>query len=393
MSKKDIIIVINSLSQGGAERVVSILLERSYHDSNYEVELVLLEDEIAYTLPMGVKVTILSSLNNRDSSIKKTLSIPFLAYKLQQFVKMRNPDLIVSFLYRADFVNILSSLMHKKPVIVSERVNASSTYNNSSLNAKINKFLIRALYPKAKMVINVSKGTKQDLVENFGISPDKQCVIYNPYDSEKIKSLASDAIDISVQKEKTMVAVSRFRPIKNIEMMLHAFANVKEDSRLLLVGDGSEEVKLRALAEELEISDKVIFVGGQDNPYKYLSKAAIYLSTSRSEGFPNAMVEAMICGCAIISTDCPSGPREILAPKSNIKKQIKEGVEYATFGTLVALDDVDALSLAMSHLLTSKENRKAYAERAKERAEDFQLEHIYQKYGDLFHSVIEEQSI
>ncbi len=392
MSKKDIIIVINSLSQGGAERVTSILLERYYHDSNYEVELVLLEDEIAYPLPEGVKVTILSSLNNSDSSVKKTLFIPLLAYKLQQFVKARNPDLIVSFLYRADFVNILASWMHKKPVIVSERVNASSTYNNSSLNAKINKFLIKTLYPQAKMVINVSEGTKEDLVDNFHISKEKQCVIYNPYDSEKIQSLSNAPIDIKLEKEKTIVAVSRFRPIKNIEMMLRAFAKVKEESCLVLVGDGSDEAKLHALAEELEIKDKVIFVGGQDNPYKYLSKASIYLSTSRSEGFPNAMVEAMICGCAIISTDCPSGPREILAPDSDIRKQMQTGVEYAKFGTLLALDDINALSLALSHLLTSRDSREVYSQKAKQRAEDFQLERIYQEYCDVFNFVIEGNS-
>ncbi len=384
--------MINSLSQGGAERVASILLERAYHDSHYEVELVLLENEIAYPLPKGVSVTVLSTLNNSDSSMKKTLSIPFLAYKLFRFIKAKNPDLIVSFLYRADFVNILASWLHKKPVIVSERVNASSTYNNRSLNAKINKFLIKTLYPHAKMVINVSKGTKEDLVENFDISQEQQSVIYNPYDSEKIISLSHEPIDIKIDKEKTIVAVSRFRPIKNIEMMLHAFARIEEESRLVLVGDGSEEEKLRKLTEELGIAHRVIFVGGQDNPYKYLSKASIYLSTSRSEGFPNAMVEAMICGSAIISTDCPSGPREILAPDSDIRKQMQTGVEYAKFGTLVALDDVDALSLALSHLLSSRDSREVYSQKSKERAEDFQLERIYQEYCDVFNFVIEGNS-
>ena len=389
MSKKHVLIVINSLSQGGAERVVSILLERYYHDNNFEVELLLLEDEIAYKIPSGVKVTILSKLNNEDSSIKKTLFIPFLAYKLAQYTKTHKPDLIVSFLYRADFVNILASLSSKVPVIVSERVNASSTYNNSSLNAKINKFLIKKLYPKASMVINVSEGTKQDLVENFGIEDAKQIVIYNPYDSEKIRMLSRDVCDIEGDREKTIVAVSRFRPIKNMQMILEAFATLDNDTKLILVGDGSEEENLRVLCDALNISTRVLFVGAQDNPYKYMSKASLYVSSSRSEGFPNALVEAMICGCSIISTDCPSGPREILAPDSDFTQRMTKGVEYAEFGALVSVDDTDALATALLKLLNDDEMRETYAKKSVMRANDFQLETIYKHYSDAFLSVIE----
>ncbi len=388
MSKKHILIVVNSLSQGGAERVVSILLERYCHDNSYNVELVLLEDEIEYVLPKGVKVTVLSQLNNSDSSIKKTLSIPLLSYKLAQYTKKQNPDLLVSFLYRADFVNILASFISKKPVIVSERVNASSTYNNNSLNAKINKFLIKKLYPKASLIINVSEGTKQDLVENFSIEADKQVVIYNPYDIAKIRKLSQEESEISVEKQKTIVVVSRFRPIKNIEMILRAFATLKEDAQLLIVGDGSEEKNLLSLCDELSISNRVLFVGAQENPYKYLAQASIYVSSSRSEGFPNAMVEAMICGCCVISTDCPSGPREILAPKSDITQKMKEGVEYAEFGTLVAVDDVGALGVALYELLFDATRRDAYIQNSLLRVNDFQLETIYNKYSATFDAVI-----
>ncbi len=129
------------------------------------------------------------------------------------------------------------------------------------------------------MVINVSEGTKQDLVENFAIEAEKQIVIYNPYDIEKIKKLSQESIDFEVNKEKTIVAVSRFRPIKNVEMMLRAFATLEDETRLILVGTGSDEAALMALADELSIQKRVLFVGGQDNPYKFMSKASLYLSS------------------------------------------------------------------------------------------------------------------
>jgi len=389
MSKKHVLIIANSLSQGGAERVISILLERYHDDTNFEVELVLLEDKVEYLLPKGVKVTALSSAKTDASGLKKILHIPFLALKLYRYVKKTNTDLVVSFIYRADYVNVLASFFHKKPAIVSERVNASSTYDNDSLNAKINKFLIKFFYARASMVINVSEGTKQDLVENFAIEAKKQIVIYNPYVIEKIQKLSQEPLDFEVNKEKTIVAVSRFRPIKNIVMMLRAFAILENDTTLILVGDGSDEGVLRALVEELAIQKRVLFMGGQDNPYKFMSKASLYLSSSKSEGFPNAMIEAMICGCSVLSTDCPSGPREILAPQSDISHRMHEGVEYAEFGTLVAVDDVEAMGTALAHLLSDKALRESYLEKSIHRVNDFQLENIFKQYSDAFSMVIE----
>ncbi|HIP44810.1 MAG TPA: glycosyltransferase [Sulfurospirillum arcachonense] len=393
MSKKRILIVANSLAQGGAERVISILLARFYDDSAFDVQLVLLEDTIAYDLPKGVNVTCLSSVKGDASGLKKILYIPWLALKLYKYVKKTNADLVVSFIYRADYVNVLASLFHKKTTIVSARVNASSTYANNSINAKINKALIRFFYKKATMVINVSEGTKQDLVENFAIETEKQIVIYNPYDSEKIQKLSNEPIDFAVDKEKTMVAVSRFRPIKNIAMILRAFASLAEDTKLILVGDGSEEHLLLELADELGIRKRVLFVGGQDNPYKFMSKASIYISSSRSEGFPNAMVEAMICGCSVLSTDCPSGPREILAPTSDITQRMQSGIEYSEFGTLVAVDDTEAMGSALAYILSHDDMIKDYVKKSSSRVKDFQLENIYKQYSDTFNAVIEDSLV
>jgi N-acetylgalactosamine-N,N'-diacetylbacillosaminyl-diphospho-undecaprenol 4-alpha-N-acetylgalactosaminyltransferase len=388
MSKKKIVFVINSLSQGGAERVLSILID--HFSDTFDITLVLLEDEITYPLPKGLDIVILSKFNNSDSGLKKTLFIPIFAWRLRRVVKTKQPDLLLSFLFRADFVNMLASMLHKKPALISARVNTSSTYADDTIQSRINKFLVRILYPKAKKIISVSEGTKVDLIENFNIPEDRHEVIYNPYDIEKIRKLSQEPVDLRLRREKTIVVLSRFRPIKNIGMIIQAFAGMKEEANLLIVGEGQEAPKLHNLAEELGVADNVHFVGAKENPYPYLALSDIYVSASRSEGFPNAMVEAMICGCAIVSTDCPSGPREILAPESDLRNRLKKGREYAEYGVLVALDDVDAMREVLINLLESEALCNSYSKKALQRAADFRIEYVCRRYEEVMCDAIAE---
>ena len=393
MAQKKIMFVINSLSRGGAERVLSILLDAFVKDSAFDVTLVLLEDEIAYPLPEELDIVILSTLDNGDGGLKKTAHIPLFSWRLWRLVKERKPDLLLSFLFRADFVNMLTSVFHNRPALVSARVNTSSTYADDTIQAKINKFLVRRLYPKAEKIISVSEGTKEDLIENFAVARDKHVVIHNPYDIDKIRRLSQEPIDLKLKREETIVALSRFRPIKNIEMLIRAFSGVDADANLVLVGDGEEEQKLHTLTKELGVEDRVIFAGGVDNPYPYLAASSIYISSSRSEGFPNAMVEAMICGCAVVSTDCPSGPREILSPASDPMNLLESGSEYAEYGILVAVDDVAAMQKAICTLLESPKLRSDYSKKAMQRAGDFRLEQVCNSYKNLFSEVIGEHAV
>jgi N-acetylgalactosamine-N,N'-diacetylbacillosaminyl-diphospho-undecaprenol 4-alpha-N-acetylgalactosaminyltransferase len=383
-------ILINSLAQGGAERVASTLANHSINDDECDIDIVLIENDIFYKLDDSINISFLSSLTGKDSIIKKTAMIPIFAYRVLKHIKRSKPDIIVSFLYHPDFTNVIASYFHKKPIILSQRVNSSSYYNHKSAVSTLTKFLIKRLYPKAPLVINVSEGTKKDLVDNFGVSEDKQIVIYNPYDSSKIEELSKEPIDLKLDRDKTIIAVSRFRPIKNIQMILRAFKTLNDDISLVIVGSGQEEAYLKDLTKELELEDRVYFVGERQNPYSYMSKASIYVSSSRSEGFPNALVEAMICGCAIVSTDCPSGPREILDPSSNPFDYLKSGIEYAQFGTLVAVDEIESLSNALKELLNNTQKREDYSKKAKLRAKDFRLDSVYDKYKKAFKSLIKE---
>jgi len=382
MKKKKIAFLINSLGLGGAERVVSLLLEKMKNDPKSEFELILLENEIFYDLPKDVNVTILSNLTWEDSSLKRTLYIPILAYRLKKHIKKNGIDFVLSFIYRADFVNVIASFLTNYKFALSNRVNASSTYADDSLASKINNFLIRTLYPKAPLVINVSHGLKNDLAANYHVEDNKQKVIYNPYDIKKIEKLSNEPLDTELDRDKSIVVASRLDPIKNIPMILRAFAKFKEPLNLLIIGDGEDTDELKALASKLKIDNRVIFTGLQDNPYKYMRNSAIYISASNSEGFPNALVEAMICKCAVISTDCKSGPREILAPSSDFSYELKQGIEEAEYGVLTAVNDQDALEKAIKLYLENSEKRASYSELGYKRAKDFDIDIITQTYID-----------
>ncbi len=383
MKKKKIAFLINSLGLGGAERVVSLLLDELKNYPEFEFELILLEDEIFYELPKNIKTTLLSKLTWKDSALKRTLYIPLLAYKLSRYIKKNEIDFVLSFIYRSDFVNVFASHLTKYKYALSNRVNASSTYADNSLTSKLNNFLIKSLYPKAPLIINVSHGLKNDLVKNYNIADTKQEVIYNPYDIKKIEKLSCESLDLKLDRDKTIVVASRVDPVKNISLILHAFAKIKRALNLVIIGDGSQLNELKKLAFELKIDKRVIFTGLQNNPYKYMANAAIYISASNSEGFPNALVEAMICRCAVISTDCKSGPREILAPSSDFDNELKKGIEFAEYGLLTAVNDQDALEKAIKFYLNNEDKRILFSNLGYKRAHDFDLGIIAQNYIDI----------
>ena len=130
----------------------------------------------------------------------------------------------------------------------------------------------------------------------------------------------------------------------------------------------------------MNLEKRVIFLGFDNNPYKYLSKCSIFVLTSNSEGFPNVLVEAMICGCSVISTDCLSGPREILAPTSNISFQLKDNIELAEYGILTPIKSIEKLKEAINLMINDENLRKNYQEKAEIRVNDFKIEKIIKQY-------------
>ncbi|KLD97784.1 glycosyltransferase [Aliarcobacter butzleri] len=368
---RKIVILINSLESGGAERVVSNLLN-DFVD-RYDCYLILIHKNIFYTLDSRVKILNLNEQKNL-LGIKKFLRLPILAYKLSKLIKEYKFDQVISFLSRSNYINILSNILIKHETIINERAMPSLQYEYG-INGKINKILIKTLYPRACLCLSNSYGNMMDLKNNFNVV--KIEYIHNLFDIETIEELSKK--DIEFQKKRfTFVTVGRLDSGKNHKLLIEAVKDFNAD--LWIIGDGELKEGLQKYINELNLNDKVYLLGKKENPFSFLSKADCFVFSSNYEGFPNVLVEALACGLPIISTDCQSGPREILAPTSNISFQLNDKIEFAEYGVLTPIKNVEKLKEAMNLLINDKNLRKDYGEKGNFRANHFRIKKIIKQY-------------
>ena len=380
------VLLINSLGNGGAERVVSILLDQLSAQGR-RVQLVCLERNDFYRIPDGLSVTYLSEFTGQEAGWKKLLYLPVFAWRLRQLVKQQGVGLVQSHVYRASYVNALARLMGAKHRVQMVNVGQVSLYLQEGWLGKINLALIRWLYPKADVLILKSHGMKADLMQIMPNLSVPQRVIHNPYHLEKIRQLAlSEPVGWRKDDDTfTLVSVGRLIALKQLEDVIRALARLPAHVELVLVGDGPQKELLKGLAKSQGVDDRVVFVGRQENPFAYVARANVFVMASRSEGFPNVLAEALICGVPVVAADCTSGPREILAPDSDQTHQmcIGDGVEWATYGALVSVSDVNAFAQAITEMMADPERLANYAQLGQVRGQDFRSEAIVAEYAKV----------
>lgn len=375
MDVKKIVILINSLESGGAERVVSNLL--NVWVKEYDCYLILIHNYKFYELDERIKIISLDE-PKEISSFVKLLRLPILAYKLSKIIQKNKFDKIVSFLTRANYINVLSNILIKHQTIINERAMPSLQYQYG-LNGKINRFLIKSLYSKADLCLSNSYGNMKDLKDNFNVS--KLSYIHNPFSLDKIEIMSKDKIEIE-KKRFTFVTVGRLDNGKNHRLIIDAIKDINAD--LWIIGGGELREDLQAYIKKLNIDDKVYLLGKKENPFAYISKADCFVFSSNHEGFPNVLVEALACVLPIISTDCQSGPREILAPNSDVSFQLKDNIEFGKYGILTPIKNIEKLKETINLMINDEILRKNYKEKAKQRAENFKIEEIIKQYEKVF---------
>ena len=384
---KNITLLINSLTSGGAEKVLSVLITELVRQ-NHKVTLLSIEDKNFYTIPDEVERVYLSSLKTDDSAIKKLLYLPLLAWRLKKYIKENGVTLIQSHMYRANYINILAKIFGSKHTVQVVEVTNINSFKVPLLTKKINLKLIEWLYPHIDLIVFLAERMKVDFFQHLPLEK-PSVVINNPYDIEKIERLCGEEVDnFSFEDEKRyLVTVGRLDKQKNQQGIIEILNELDSDVELLVVGDGTSKEHLESRIDALNLKGRVHLLGNQSNPFKYIRHSDMFILNSREEGFPNVLVEAMLCGTAVISTDCISGPREILAPKSDILFQLKEGYEEAENGLLIPVDNSESLVQAINRLLSDPLLKEEYESKAKEDAKNYSLENIIKKYKDVLECV------
>lgn len=365
MSKK-IVFMINSLSGGGAEKLVKTLLKK-LQTNGWSVELICLEKDDVYSVDKNIKVTYLTDWDKSVSGVKKLIFLPILAFRLFNYIKKHQIEIVQSHLFRANYVNLLAKYFFRS-THNAQIVNHSviGRYENDGMSGMINLFLIKKLYPFADKIISVSNVVQKDMQELFGFKNEKK-VIYNMFDLNEIQKLSREEInDFKFDKaKKYIVSVGRLISLKRNHDLIYALSRLDSNVELIFIGEGKEKEELINLAKKSDISKRVHFLGWVENPYKYIYHSTILACTSQTESFGNVLVEAMACGVPVVSTKC-GGPEEIIDDKVD--------------GYLVDIGDVDCIVEKINLILNDDELSNKLILNAKEKIKLFDSVNIMKEY-------------
>lgn len=362
---KPIAFFIPTMQGGGAERVVINLL-KGMVAHNLPVDLVLANAEGAYLdlIPKQVRV-----INLAAGRVIKAIA------PLGKYLRTTRPQVLISHLNYANVIALAAKKIAftNTPLIIVEH-NTFSVAKSDLFRAQFVPPLMKWLYPSANAIIGVSQAVARDLEQGLSLGAGTVKTIYNPVVDRELLANKDDDIDHSWFQPKdipVILAVGRLTEQKDFPNLLKAFALLRQKilARLIILGEGELRADLELIINELGIRESVSLPGFVANPYAYMSNAAVFVLSSRWEGLPTALIEAMACGCPVVATDCPSGPREILAA--------------GKYGELVPMGDVETLSELILRVLHNPPPKELLVDRGK----DFDIQNSVSEYLQLVENI------
>lgn len=362
-SKRHIAMLIGALGRGGSERVL-VNLSEYFVEQGYQVTMVTQHKrEEEYPLNRQVK-RVLSDISQQEEGKSRILNFIKRFRLLRRIWKEEKPDVILSFIGKNNIMALLTSRFLGIPVAVSVRGEPTEEYYNGIL-----KLLARHLFILADGIILQTRRS----MEFFPKAVRKKAVILkNPVNASFFRE------PYNGEREKVITAVGRVDDNKNHELLLRAFAGIAEefpDYRLVIYGEGECRAGLTDLAEKLGLSERIALPGAVSNVAEAIYKAQIFVLSSNTEGVPNTLIEAMLLGLTVISTDCPcGGPGEL----------IENGVN----GLLVQVGNEQQMEESLRHVLRDRELAASLGKNAGSIADSYRPDVVYESWRRYLDSLM-----
>lgn len=400
-----LLMIIPNRGLGGAQRV--------FHDHSvalrdyYEVTEVIFNEDNTDLYPSGNPVRSLA-VPGGGSPLAKLQNFYQRVERLRALKRELNCDVAVSHLEGADYVNLLSKGREKVILLV----HGSKVHDGEikgALGWLRKRLLMPWLYQRADKVVTVSRDIMPELTAAFGVPASKLMAINNSFDVEQVRARSYEPLAADIQEvydvAPVLVTSGRLATQKNQAPLLAIFAELlkRQPAKLLFIGDGELRTDLVQKAQELGLrvyqpeqgsmtpDADVYFLGLQSNPFKYIRQAQVFVFPSAWEGFPMALGEAMACGVACVTTDCPTGPREMLAPESEAPAYPLRQAEWTRYGTLMPMltspttlaADQAVWTETLAQLLADAPKRRQLGEQAYQRALDFSHAVTFRRWQQL----------
>lgn len=354
-------ILLPDLRGGGVERI-RLVLAREFARQGHQVEFVLMHatGDFLAEAERDFKVVDLATPRARNV-------LPALVHYLRQ----RRPDALIAAMWPLTVISPLAARMSgfRSTVLVSEHAMLSHQYApRGGLHRLALRISTSLGYRLASARVGVSQGTCTDMAVLSHLPTDRFTTIHNPVRPalRPAPGELSVANTLWANDGPRILTVGNLKPVKNHPLLLQAFARLnRPEARLMILGQGQSEAALRQIASDLGIADRVIFAGFHSDPSPFYATADLFVLSSDHEGFGNVIVEALSFGLPVVSTDCPSGPAEIL--------------QRGQFGSLVPVGNARALARAMEDALFAPVDRETLIRRAS----DFAPAIAARKYLDL----------
>ena len=324
-------IFVPSMQGGGAERMM-VNLSNEIATRGYAVDLVLVTAVGPYLAEIvaGVRVVDLGAASAMRS-------VPALV----RYFKQTRPNLVISALSHANLVAIFARMLARisTRVIISERSTLFAPWMPRVLfKERVIRWLMKLLYPFADGIVAISRGVQEDIEKWVALPPGRVKTIYNPVVTKELPKLAAAAVPHVWLEDKqvpVILGAGRLTTQKDFPTLIKAFAIVRKQRRcrLVILGEGELRGELESLVFELNLNEDVLIPGFIENPFPWMKGADLFVFSSIFEGLGGVLIQAMACGTPVISTDCPSGPSEIL--------------EDGKWGRLVPVGDTTALAAAI----------------------------------------------